>query len=114
VHEYHAARAVVESLASAVGPDASVVEVRARASPAFSAEALQQAYEMLVPGTPLAGSTLTVEELGVERECPGCGSVWALSRDDVAGHVVICPSCGALSGFDFAGGLEVVEVIRSE
>ena len=109
MHEYYAAQAVVERLTGAAGAGSVVTEVRVRASPVFSAEALQQAYEMLVLGTTLAGSHLTVEDLAVEHECGGCGAVFTVSRDDVAGHVIVCPYCGTPSAFDVAARLEVVE-----
>jgi len=111
VHEYHAVVAVVDYLTTKARSGEAIVGARVRASPVFSPEALQQAYQMLVLGTPLAGSQLFVEELEMERECDGCGSIWSVSRDDVAGHVVLCPSCGAPCGFDFASGVEVVEIM---
>jgi Zn finger protein HypA/HybF involved in hydrogenase expression len=91
-----------------------VVEVRVNASPLFSPEALQQAWEMLVRETALAGSRLVVEELAMTRQCPHCGSAWQVSRNDVTGHLVVCPSCGAVSGIGGREGLEVLEVVRSE
>jgi Zn finger protein HypA/HybF involved in hydrogenase expression len=81
-----------------------------RAGPVFSLEALQQAYQMLTKDTPLSGSHLLVEELADRRECAQCGTAWALSPDDVAGHLVICPSCGALAPLDAGATIELLEI----
>jgi hydrogenase nickel incorporation protein HypA/HybF len=112
VHDYHAAEALVERLTGELdGTELGrVAEVRIRASPVFSPEALQQAYEMLTRETPLQGSRLVVEGLPDERECPACGSSWLVSSDDLVGHLLVCPSCGALSGIEGGAGIEVVAV----
>ncbi len=89
---------------------AGIAEVRVRASPVFSPEALRQAYQMLTEDTPLSGSRLLVEELAECRECVLCGTAWAVSRDDVAGHLVICPSCGAVSPLGAGAAIELIEI----
>jgi Zn finger protein HypA/HybF involved in hydrogenase expression len=115
MHEIHAVEALVERLTSELeqGRRGSVSEVRIRASVVFSPEALQQGYEMLVSETALEGSRLVVEELADERECPSCGEVWTVSRDDVTGHLLVCPSCGALSSVEGGSGIEIVAVTAS-
>jgi len=112
VHDYHAIEALVERLTSELDDRAleRIAEVRIRASPVYSPEALEQAYAMLVRETALEGSRLRVEELPDERECPSCGGSWLVSRDDLAGHLLVCPSCGALSGVEGGAGIEVVAV----
>jgi hydrogenase nickel incorporation protein HypA/HybF len=116
MHDYHAVEALVEQLTGTLGSlDVERIdEVRIRADAVFSPEALQQAYEMLTPGTPLEGSRLVVEEVHGERECPACGKTWAVSHGDLAGHMLICPSCGALSSIEGGAGIEVVGVTGSE
>jgi Zn finger protein HypA/HybF involved in hydrogenase expression len=113
VHDYHAAEALVERLTAELdqGQLERISEVRIRASPVFSSEALQQAYEILVQGTPLQGSLLVVEDLPDERECPACGRSWLVSRDDLAGHMLLCPSCGAVSTIEGGSGIEVVSAV---
>lgn len=81
-----------------------------RASLVFSAEALQQAYEMLTAGTPLAGSQLEVDDLPDQRRCSRCGAAFTVSSEDVAGHLVICPDCGEPSLLGVTPGLEVVAI----
>lgn len=113
MHDYHAAEALVERLTAELDTREleRVAEVRIRASPVFSPEALQQAYELLARETPLEGSRLLVEDLPDERECPVCGTRWLVSIDDVAGHLLVCPSCGALSAIENGSGIEVVAVM---
>jgi hydrogenase nickel incorporation protein HypA/HybF len=108
MHEYHAVEAVVERLTSA--GLRGLTEVRIQAGPTFSPEALQQAYTMLTQDTPLAGSRLVVVELPDERGCSACGRGWTVTRDDVAGHAVLCPSCGSPSPSDGGASIEVLGI----
>ena len=111
MHDYHAVEALVERLAGDEAVAAgSVAEVRIRADVVFTPEAMEQAYAMLTPGTPLEGSRLVVEEVTRDEECSACGTVWTVSRDDLAGHMLMCPSCGALSSIEGGSGIEVVAV----
>jgi len=110
VHDYHAASALVARLAHDPSLAEGIAEVHVRASPVFSPEALQQAYQMLTEDTPLSGSRLFVEVLAERRECAQCGTAWTVSPDDVAGHLVICPSCGALTPLDARAAIELLEI----
>ena len=110
MHDYHAVGALVARLAGDPGAAADIAEVRVRASPVFSPDALRQAYQMLTEDTPLRGSRLLVEELADHRECARCGTAWAVSPDDVAGHLVICPSCGAPAPLGAAAAIELLEI----
>ncbi len=110
MHDYHAVSALVARLGRYPGLAEGIAEVRVRASPVFSPEALQQAWQMLTEDTPLSGSCLLVEELADRRECARCGTAWAVSPDDVAGHLVICPSCGALAPLDAGAAIELLEI----
>ena len=111
MHDYHAVKALVARLERLPGP--AILEVTVRASPIFSPEALQQAYEMLTAGTPLAGSRLAVEEFPERRECRRCGDAFAVSPDLTAGHLVICPRCGEVSALELGVGLDVVGITRA-
>lgn len=106
MHDYHAIEVLVRRLKSEV--DGPVAEVRIRADVVYSPESLQQAFEMLTEGTPLAGSTLVVEESRREHTCESCGTAWTISRDDVAGHTLICPSCGGLSSIEHGPAIELL------
>ena len=110
MHDYHAVSALVERLVRDPSLAEAIAEVRVRASPVFSPEALRQAYQILTEDTPLGGSRLLVEELADRRECSQCGTAWAVSPDDVAGHLVICPTCGALTPLDAGAAIELLEI----
>ena len=110
MHDYHAVGALVTRLARDPSLAEGIAEVRVRASPVFSPDALRQAYQMLTEDTPLSGSRLLVEELADRRECAQCGTAWAVSPDDVAGHLVICPSCGTLTPVEARAAIELVEI----
>lgn len=108
MHDVHAVEALIERIERAA-PDGPV-EVRVRAGPEFWPEALVQAFAMRIQDTSLEGSRLTVEELVDERRCGACGSAWVLTADDLAGHVVLCPGCGAPSPAGDGVGIELVQV----
>lgn len=110
MHDYHAVSTLVAHLTRDPGRAEGIAEVRVRASPVFSPEALRQTYQMLTEDTPLSGSRLLVEELVDHRECAKCGTAWTVSPDDVAGHLVICPSCGALAPLDARATIELLEI----
>ncbi len=112
MHDYHAIKALVARLLRDADPAQDVAEVRVRASPIYSAAALRQAYGVLTAGTPLAGSRLEVEDLPDRRECARCGSAYAVSPEDVAGHLVVCPHCGEPSPREVGTGVEIVGVTR--
>ncbi|HZD79454.1 MAG TPA: hydrogenase/urease maturation nickel metallochaperone HypA [Actinomycetota bacterium] len=114
MHDYHAVHVLVERLTDELArDDGAVAEVRIRAGVAFSPEALVQAFEMLTPGTALEGSRLLVEGSTEETTCSACGHRWEATGDDLAGHWLVCPSCGALSEPEAGAGLEVRTVVRS-
>jgi hydrogenase nickel incorporation protein HypA/HybF len=116
VHDYHAVKALVDHLRRELeNPNAGRIdEVRIRADATLSPEALEQAYEMLTKDTPLEGSRLVVEEPPDERLCETCGASWTATHEDVAGHLLICPSCGALSAIGGSSGLELVGITGAD
>jgi Zn finger protein HypA/HybF involved in hydrogenase expression len=113
VHEQHIVAALIERLPDLAELD-EVTEIRVGASPAYSPEALEQAWAMLTLDSPLEGSRLVVEERLDERVCGGCGTTWAVALGDVAGHVVLCPSCGTPAPVDLGSGIVVLGVSRGD
>lgn len=107
MHDYHAISVLIEKLLDIGEP---IEEVRIRVGVDSSPDSLQQAYQMLTHDTPLAGSHLLVEERLDVRRCPSCDEVWRVTRDDVLGHVIVCPSCGAGCSVDREAEIEVLEV----
>lgn len=108
MHDHHVVVALIERLSRLE----HVREVRVRAARVFSPESLTQAYEMLTPSTPLEGSRLVVEERREEHTCRACGRTWEVSADDVAGHVVLCPTCGNPTPLEDIAALEVLGIVR--
>ena len=108
----HEVGLVAELLDAAVARagEGPVVLVRVRRATTVPEDVLRQAWEMLVPGTPLDGVPIEVEPFDVRLVCP-CGFDGALEHDDVIGpSQVVCPSCGDLRGIPPTGELELVEV----
>lgn len=112
MHDVHAAGALVDHLSGELGADGlrHVALVRIRVDAALSPESLIQAYDMLTSGTPLEGSRLEVEVHPETRLCQECGRSWTATHDDVVGHLLVCPSCGAISPIEGTRGIEVLEV----
>jgi Zn finger protein HypA/HybF involved in hydrogenase expression len=107
MHDYHAISVLIEKL---LETGESIDEVRIKVGVDSSPESLQQAYEMLTHDTPLEGSRLLIEERLDVRRCPGCDELWRATREDVLGHMIICPWCGQATPVDKEAGIEVVEV----
>ncbi len=115
MHDYYAVETLVEQLTKELGglgdPGAErVQQVRVRADVTLSPESLEQAYEMLTQDTPLEGSRLVFAGPPDERWCETCGHRWAATHDDVAGHLLICPSCGTLIPIESKVTIEVLEI----
>jgi len=112
VHDYHAVKALIARLSSQLDAGGRVAEVRIQASPVYSPEALEQAFEILAPGTPLAGSRLVVEPVPELRSCSRCGSSFEVAPERLAGHLVICPDCGEPSLLEVETGITLVGISR--
>jgi len=95
LNDFAAVTALIEHLERSDTPLGCIAEVRIRAGAAYSPEALAQAYEMQVPGTPLEGSRLVVERLPIEGDCPVCGADQPACGEDETGDLPICATCGA-------------------
>jgi Zn finger protein HypA/HybF involved in hydrogenase expression len=102
VHELSlVAELVAECERRAAGAPVSLVRVRCAAT--IPEAALREAFRLLTAGGPLAAATLEVESLAVRLRCP-CGFAGALGDADLAGHLAVCPSCGAVSSHEHAAG----------
>jgi len=106
VHDLAAVTTLVDRLGSGAVPAERIAEIRIRAGPEFDPEALEQAYEMCVRGTPLAGSRLVIEP--TLALCAVCGVSGPVGPEDLAGHVLLCPACGAPSPVEHGMGIELV------
>jgi len=107
MHDYQVVVTLVERLTDQLDERDRVTEVRIRANPVFSPEALAQAFEMLTVDTSLEGSHLLIEKSD-DCECPACGASWTPAHDDLVGAYVVCPTCGAPSPMQGLMGIELV------
>lgn len=114
MHDLHAVRTLVERLTEQLGGAEleRVEQVRIRADGAFSAAALQLAYEVVTLDTALAGSMLVVEEQPRHHLCPTCERTFPVAHEDLVGNLTICPLCGAVSAVEAGDGIEVIAVTR--
>jgi len=108
VHDLAAVTALVDRLTSGAVPAERVAEIRIKAGPVFDPEALEQAYEMLARETPLEGSCLVIEPSFAR--CEACGVSSPVGPEDLAGHVLLCPACGAPSPVEHGAGIELVAI----
>jgi Zn finger protein HypA/HybF involved in hydrogenase expression len=108
VHEASLVAELVEECARRSG-GAPVSLVRVRRATTVAEVAVREAFRLLTADGPMAAAVLEVEPLEVRLHCP-CGFAGPLGDADVAGHLVVCPSCGAISGRDHAADLELLEV----
>ena len=116
MHEYGIMRELVARLARdarSLGGQ-RVMEVRLRRGSAYAEEALRGAFAALVPGTPLAGAQLVIEEFAEVGACESCGRRRRVTAADVVDHVCVCPECGAACHVDETFGLEVLAVTAEE
>lgn len=107
MHDVHVVQGLIAHLLEA--EPGGVGEVRIRVGPLRSRESLELAYRMLTPGTALEGSRLVIERSTEEASCPSCGG--AVTAEDLAGHLLLCPSCLAATP-SAAEPIEVVGIAR--
>jgi hydrogenase nickel incorporation protein HypA/HybF len=94
VHELSIALEIVDVAAAAAqragGGRIDVVHVRLGALAGVIREALHAAYPLACAGTPLAGSTLQIEEVPVAVACQPCGA----TRPVRSVQELCCAACG--------------------
>jgi hydrogenase nickel incorporation protein HypA/HybF len=109
MHDYQVVATLVERLTDRLDHPERVTEVRIRANPIFSPDALEQAFEVLTADTRLAGSRLVIETSD-DCTCPVCAATWKPTHDDLVGAYVICPACGAPAPMQGRTGIQVLGV----
>jgi Zn finger protein HypA/HybF involved in hydrogenase expression len=109
MHDYQVVATLVERLTDQLDGRDRVRQVRIRANPVFSPDALEQAFEMLTRQTRLEGSRLLIEK-SEDHECPACRASWTPAHDDLIGSLVICPTCSAPSPMPHHMGIEVLAI----
>ena len=76
----------------------------------FSEEALRMTFESFSIGTPLEGATVVIETVPITFRC-SCGHTQTITVDDLQGHMMICPTCGAVREIDEAHDLTVTKLV---
>lgn len=112
MHEYSIVEQMMQQLTGKLNEQGidQVKTVRLRRDSTFSKSALEQAYEMLSPNTPLQEAKLVIEEHSVSNTCERCGFEETVNADDLLGHHYVCPKCGQSVLIDEHHGLELLGV----
>ena len=115
MHEFSIVEQLVTELSGRLRQNAvsRVEEVHLRRNSTFSEDALRLAFEMYATGTPLEGARLVIETAPVMLHC-GCGHEQLIDTDDVHGHMVLCPLCGAVHEVDEAHDLALTRLIAAD
>jgi len=95
MHEMGIAMQVVEIAVAAIPPglNGSRVErvnLRVGKLSAVVPDSLRFCYDVVIRDTPLAGSTLNIEEVPVTARCSDCGHQWTADHPDF-----VCARCGS-------------------
>jgi len=113
MHELSICQGIIDVAADALPapmPRVSSVSVKIGRLTDVVPDSLRYYFELLSPGTPLAGATLVIEEIPIRGHCADCAADF-----DIDALVFTCPACG--SGFvDLLSGreLQVVSVDTAE
>lgn len=114
MHEFSIVEALITELTSRLVEEnvEHVAEIHFRRGSTFSEDALRMAFESLAVGTPLEGAAVVIECVPILFSC-ACGYVQSITTDDLHGHMMVCPKCGAVSEIDEAHDLTVTKMIAS-
>jgi len=116
MHEVSIVQALIENIDSQLASQnvRGVSSVRVRRGSTFSADALEQSFASLAPGTRLEGAALLVDTFDTRFTCAVCGHSQTITSDDLTGHFFLCPACDAVQEIDEAHDLELIEVRAEE
>jgi Zn finger protein HypA/HybF involved in hydrogenase expression len=109
MHEFSIVEGFVADLTARLRRDGvtRVESVHILRNSTFSEEALRLAFAANAVGTPLAEAQLLIETSPVTLHCQ-CGHQQAISTEDLHGHMVVCPICGAVQEIDEAHDLTIL------
>lgn len=112
MHEFGITASIIGSLLSQLEREQvkRVQSVRFRRSSAFAEDVLRQAFEVLSTGTPLEHAELAIDVHVVTVTCAQCGTSGEANSENLAGHIYVCPHCGAVREVSEAHDLELIEV----
>lgn len=113
MHEYGIVESMIEEVSQILVQkgveEDQVIAVRFQRGSTLSEDALVQAFQVLSPGTLFENAELIIDTVSVKFECP-CGYQQTITNDDLAGHMFVCPSCGAVREINEAHDLTLTEV----
>jgi hydrogenase nickel incorporation protein HypA/HybF len=95
MHELSICQGIVDEAVKALArlprmPQVSQVTVRIGRLTRIAPESLRQHFDLLVPGTPLEGATLNVEEVPIGGRCVDCAASFEMEVLSL-----VCPECGS-------------------
>jgi len=109
MHELSLVAELIDEVAQRAGGH-TVATVVVRHATTIDEETLRQAFVMLAADHSFAAARLVCEPFEITLNCAGCGFAGRLDHDHLAGHVRVCPRCGAISGDSGVAELELVRV----
>jgi Zn finger protein HypA/HybF involved in hydrogenase expression len=98
---------VVECARRAGGRTVTLARVRCPVT--IELDEVEQAFQVLTAGGPLAAARLEIESFSPTLAC-GCGFSGPLGKEDTAGHMLVCPRCAAVHESHDALELVTVEL----
>ncbi len=112
MHEFSIVEQLVSELTGRLAEDdvTHVSEVHFQRGSTFSEDAMRMAFEAFSVGTPLEGATVVIETVPITFHCP-CGYTQMITVDDLQGHMMVCPACGAVREIDEAHDLTVTKLV---
>jgi hydrogenase nickel incorporation protein HypA/HybF len=95
MHELSICEGIVEEAVKALAgfrrtPQVSQVTVRIGRLTRIVPDSLRQHFDLLVPGTPLEGATLNIEEVPIAGRCVDCAASFEMEVLSL-----VCPECGS-------------------
>lgn len=95
MHELSICQGILEEAVKALAgfrrtPQVSQVTVRIGRLTRIAPDSLRQHFDLLVPGTPLEGATLNIEEVPIGGRCIDCAASFEM---EVLSF--LCPECGS-------------------
>lgn len=115
MHELSICHGILEQAVKALGrfqriPKVSQVTVQIGRLTGIVPESLRQHFELLIPGTPLDGATLNIEEIPTRGRCVDCAASF-----EIEDLTLVCPECGSgLVEFTSGRELSVVSLDTAE
>jgi len=114
MHEFSIVEELVTELKARLSDEnvEHVAEIHFLRGSTFSEDALRMALESFSLGTPLEGAAVVIETLPITFHCV-CGYAHPITADDLQGHMMVCPACGAVSEMDEAHDLTVTKLVSN-